>query len=66
VTPQTWLYVVGLVLTLVIALFAAAWKLSTDISSVATKVDLLLTNHLPHIEAELIRVWKRLDGGKSE
>lgn len=49
---MTWLQLIpvfALLTTLTLAMIAAAWKLS----DVATKVQLILTNHLPHINADI-------------
>jgi hypothetical protein len=49
---MTWLQLIplfALLVTLTGAMIGAAWKLS----DVATKVQLILTNHLPHIDADI-------------
>lgn len=58
---MTWLQLVPLFVfltTLTIAIISAAWKLS----AVATKVELILTNHLPHLQADLQDLRRFLEG----
>lgn len=45
--------IIGLMITVLLAVIAATWKLSSAISSVVTKVDLVLTNHLPHLDDKI-------------
>lgn len=47
------------ILVVFLAIVGAAWRLATKITRIDTNVELILTNHLPHIDSRLERLEER-------